>query len=242
MISFQLLPRANGTQKINEPIMKKIIFITILCIITGCKNQTIDWITLFDGKTVSGMRGYKMDRFPWDAWTIEDGSLKTIPGGKSVDIISIEIYSDFELELEWKLPSGGNSGIFYFATEEGHSIWQSAPEMQVLDNTAHHDRLRLVTSAGSLYDLIAPSEDVVKPIGEFNQVKIISWENHIEHWLNGKKILEYEYDSPAFKKLILNSKFKDMPNFAKASSGRIGLQGDHGEVWYRNIRIRKLKL
>ena len=222
--------------------IKQILFIITMGLLLGQNPGQKEWITLFDGKTVSGMRGYKMDSFPWNAWTIEDSSLKTIPGGKGVDIISTETYKDFELELEWKLPSGGNSGIFYFATEEGHSIWQSAPEMQVLDNTAHHDRLRLVTSAGSLYDLIAPSEDVVKPIGEFNQVKIISWENHIEHWLNGKKILEYEYDSPAFKKLILNSKFKDIPNFAKASSGRIGLQGDHGEVWYRNIRIRKLKL
>ena len=186
------------------------------------------------------MRGYKLESFPWEAWVIEDGSLKTIPGGKGVDIISTETYKDFELELEWKVQSGGNSGIFYFATEESHSIWQSAPEMQVLDNTAHPDRLRKVTSAGSLYDLIAPSEDVVKPLGEFNQVKIISQNNHIEHWLNGMKILEYEYRSDALKNLISKSKFKDMPYFAKALSGRIGLQGDHGEVWYRNVRIRKL--
>jgi hypothetical protein len=186
------------------------------------------------------MRGYKMDSFPWTAWTIEDGSLKTIPGGKGVDIISTETYKDFELELEWKVQSGGNSGIFYFATEEGHSIWQSAPEMQVLDNTAHPDRLRKETSAGALYGLIAPSEDVVKPLGEYNQVKIISQNNHIEHWLNGVKILEYEYGSDTLKNLINKSKFKDMPHFAKASSGRIGLQGDHGEVWYRNVRIRKL--
>ena len=208
--------------------------------IANCSSQSNDWTNLFDGEQVIGLRGYKMDSFPWEAWTIEDGSLKTIPGGKGVDIISTEIYKDFELELEWKVQSGGNSGIFYFATEEGHSIWQSAPEMQVLDNTAHPDRLRKVTSAGSLYDLIAPSEDVVKPLGEYNQVKIISQNNHIEHWLNGVKILEYEYGSDALINLISKSKFKDMPYFAKASSGRIGFQGDHGEVWYRNVRIRKL--
>ena len=222
--------------------IKQILFIITMGLLLGQNPGQKEWITLFDGKTVSGMRGYKMDSFPWDAWTIEDSSLKTIPGGKGVDIISTETYKDFELELEWKLQSGGNSGIFYFATEENHYIWQSAPEMQILDNTAHHDRLRLVTSASALYDLIAPSEDVVNPIGDFNQVKIISRDNHIEHWLNGKKILEYDYDSLEFKNLIFNSKFKDMPHFAKASSGHIGLQGDHGEVWYRNIRIRKLKL
>lgn len=220
--------------------IKQILFIITMGLLLGQNPGQKEWITLFDGKTVSGMRGYKMDSFPWDAWTIEDSSLKTIPGGKGVDIISTETYKDFELELEWKLQSGGNSGIFYFATEENHYIWQSAPEMQILDNTAHHDRLRLVTSASALYDLIAPSEDVVNPIGDFNQVKIISRDNHIEHWLNGKKILEYDYDSLEFKNLIFNSKFKDMPHFAKASSGHIGLQGDHGEVWYRNIRIRKL--
>ena len=220
--------------------IKQILFIITMGLLLGQNPGQKEWITLFDGKTVSGMRGYKMDSFPWDAWTIEDSSLKTIPGGKGVDIISTETYKDFELELEWKLQSGGNSGIFYFATEENHYIWQSAPEMQILDNTAHHDRLRLVTSASALYDLIAPSEDVVNPIGDFNQVKIISRDNHIEHCLNGKKILEYDYDSLEFKNLIFNSKFKDMPHFAKASSGHIGLQGDHGEVWYRNIRIRKL--
>ena len=100
--------------------------------------------------------------------------------------------------------------------------------------------MRKVTSAGALYDLIAPKNEVVKPLGEFNQVKIISKENHIEHWLNGEKLLEYKYGSEEMKALIRKSKFKDMPYFAKASSGRIGLQGDHGEVWYRNIRIRKL--
>jgi cytochrome c len=220
--------------------IKQILFIITMGLLLGQNPGQKEWITLFDGKTVSGMRGYKMDSFPWNAWTIEDSSLKTIPGGKGVDIISTETYKDFELELEWKLQPGGNSGIFYFATEENHYIWQSAPEMQILDNTAHHDRLRLVTSAGALYDLIAPSEDVVNPIGDFNQVKIISRDNHIEHCLNGKKILEYDYDSLEFKNLIFNSKFKDMPHFAKASSGHIGLQGDHGEVWYRNIRIRKL--
>ena len=220
--------------------MKRILFINLIFFVAGCGKTTNGWTPLFNGQAVTGMRGYKMDSFPWEAWTVEDGSLKTIPGGKGVDIISTETYKDFELELEWKLESGGNSGIFYFATEEDHSIWQSAPEMQVLDNTAHPDRLRKVTSAGSLYDLIAPSEDVVKPLGEYNQVKIISQNNHIEHWLNGVKILEYEYGSDALINLISKSKFKDMPHFAKAFSGRIGLQGDHGEVWYRNVRIRKL--
>ena len=181
-----------------------------------------------------------MKSFPWGDWKIENGTLKTLVHGKGVDIISKDQYKDFELELEWKVQSGGNSGIFYFANEKGSHIWQSAPEMQVLDNIVHTDGKRTITSAGALYDLISPSKVVVKPVGQFNQVRIVSKNNHIEHWLNNTKILEYDYHSDNFKKLVAKSKFRDMPYFAKDSIGAIGLQGDHGEVWYKNIRIRKL--
>lgn len=181
-----------------------------------------------------------MESFPSESWAIKDGDLKTIPGKHGVDLISKDIYEDFELELEWKLRSGGNSGIFYFASEEGDFIWQSAPEMQVLDNLSHQDRLKKVTSAGALYDLIAPLKDMVKPIGEFNKVRIVSKNKQIEHWLNGEKIVEYQVGGQRILNLISKSKFKDMPLFFKSFAGHIGLQGDHGEVWYRNIRIRKL--
>ena len=134
----------------------------------------------------------------------------------------------------------GNSGIFYYATEEGDYIWQTAPEMQVLDNDVHTDGKNTLTSAGALYAMIASSELVVKPAGEFNKVKIKAYNNNIEHWLNGVKIVEYTYGSKAMWDLVKKSKFNKMPLFAKATEGRIGLQGDHGEVWYRNIKIRKL--
>ena len=211
----------------------------LILLFVSCSNKT-EWVMLFDGTKVNGLRGYKMDSFPWKSWVIKDGTLKTVPGKHGVDLISQDTFEDFELELEWKLQSGGNSGIFYFASEKGDFIWQSAPEMQVLDNLAHQDRLRKVTSAGALYDLIAPSQEMVKPIGEFNSVRIISKNKQIEHWLNGEKIVEYKVDSETIKNLISKSKFKDMPIFFKSYSGHIGLQGDHGEVWYRDIRIRKL--
>jgi len=214
--------------------------VTFLILFVGCKTQSKNWIVLFDGENVNGLRGYKMESFPWDNWKIENGTLKTLVHEKGVDIISKGKYKDFELELEWKVQSGGNSGIFYFANEKGNHIWQSAPEMQVLDNIVHVDGKRTITSAGGLYDLIAPSEVAVKPVGEFNQVRIVVKNNHIEHWLNKIKILEYDYQSENFKKLIAKSKFRDMPFFAKEIEGAIGLQGDHGEVWYKNIRIRKL--
>ena len=225
---------------INTSTIRTTVTLLILFFFVGCKTQSKNWIFLFDGKNVKGLRGYKMENFPWDNWKIESGALKTLAHKKGVDIISKEKYKDFELELEWKVQSGGNSGIFYFANEKDSHIWQSAPEMQVLDNIVHVDGKSTITSAGALYDLIAPSEVALKPVGEFNQARIVAKNNHIEHWLNEIKILEYDYQSDNFKRLVAKSKFRDMPFFAKEIKGAIGLQGDHGEVWYKNIRIRKL--
>ena len=217
--------------------MKNIGILLTAFIMVGFSSNS-EWTVLFDGKTVKGLRGYKQSGFP-DSWEVVDGTLKTVPG-HGVDLISEEVYKNFELELEWKVPKGGNSGIFYFATEEGDYIWQSAPEMQVVDDEKHTDGKNTLTSAGALYALIAPSANVVKPVGEFNQVRIKVKNNHVEHWLNGTKIVEYVYGSDMMWDIVAKSKFNKMPLFAKASEGHIGLQGDHGLIWYKNIRIRRL--
>lgn len=217
--------------------MKNIGILLTAFIMVGFLSNS-EWTVLFDGKTVKGLRGYKQSGFP-DSWEIVDGTLKTVPG-HGVDLISEEVYKNFELELEWKVPKGGNSGIFYFATEEGDYIWQSALEMQVVDDEKHIDGKNTLTSAGALYAMIAPSANVVKPVGEFNQVRIKVKNNHVEHWLNGTKIVEYVYGSDMMWDLVEKSKFNKMPLFAKASEGHIGLQGDHGLIWYKNIRIRRL--
>ena len=217
--------------------MKNLSILLTAFIMVGFSSNS-EWTVLFDGKTVKGLRGYKQSGFP-DSWEVVDGTLKTVPG-HGVDLISEEVYKNFELELEWKVPKEGNSGIFYFATEEGDYIWQSAPEMQVVDDEKHTDGKNTLTSAGALYALIAPSANVVKPVGEFNQVRIKVKNNHVEHWLNGTKIVEYVYGSDMMWDLVSKSKFNKMPLFAKASEGHIGLQGDHGLIWYKNIRIRRL--
>ena len=217
--------------------MKNLSILLTAFIMVGFSSNS-EWTVLFDGKTVKGLRGYKQSGFP-DSWEVVDGTLKTVPG-HGVDLISEEVYKNFELELEWKVPKGGNSGIFYFATEEGNYIWQSAPEMQVVDDEKHTDGKNTLTSAGALYALIAPAANVVKPVGEFNQVRIKVENNHVEHWLNGTKIVEYVYGSDMMWNLVAKSKFNKMPLFAKASEGHIGLQGDHGLIWYKNIRIRRL--
>jgi len=212
----------------------------ILFLFIGCFNNQDDWIILFNGDDVSHWRAFNQEEFPFDGWAIENGTLKTIVGGNKVDIITRDVYKDFEFVLEWKVSPAGNSGIFYFATEKGDYIWQTAPEMQVLDNTAHHDGKRKVTSAGALYDLIPPIEDVSKSVGEFNEARILVDNNRVEHWLNGEKILEYNYGSDELNGLIAKSKFASMPLFANEKTGHIGLQHHGEEVWYRNVRIRKL--
>ena len=219
-------------------IMAPILF--FLIILNGCSDNAQNWVILFDGGSVDKWRGYKQGDFPFDGWAIEGGNLKTIVGGNRVDLITKDIYDNFELVLEWRVSPAGNSGIFYFATEESDYIWQTAPEMQVLDDIEHPDGKRSVTSAGSLFGLISPMEKSLKPVGEFNESRIKVKNNQVEHWQNGKMILSYEYGSNSINELIAKSKFRSMALFAKANSGHVGLQHHGEEVWYRNIRIRKL--
>ena len=214
--------------------------IPILILYISCADDQDEWTILFDGSSVSNWRGFNQETFPFDGWAIEKGTLKTIFGGNKVDIITKQVYKDFELVLEWKVSPAGNSGIFYFATEKGNYIWQTAPEMQVLDNSSHPDGKNPLSSAGSLFALIAPLEDLTKQVGAFNEARILVQKNRVEHWLNGKKILEYDYGSDDLKDLIGKSKFASMTLFAKANTGHIGLQHHGEEVWYRNVRIRKL--
>jgi len=218
-----------------------VILITLCCFIFFFCEKEAEWIVLFDGTSTDAWRGFQRQDFPTDGWKIENGSLKTIVGGDQCDIITKEKYRDFELEVEWRVSPGGNSGIFYRATEEYPAIWQSAPEMQVLDDSLHHDGLDSKTSAGSLYGLIAPDSKVLVPVGEYNKAKVVAKGNHIEHWLNGANILEYEFGNRKLQSLIAESKFKDFSGFASAREGYIALQHHGEEVWFRNIRIRPIK-
>ncbi|MDZ7319746.1 MAG: DUF1080 domain-containing protein [candidate division KSB1 bacterium] len=206
----------------------------------GCAKKS-EWIVLFDGSSTDAWRGFQRQDFPTGGWVIENGSLKTVVGGDVCDIITKEKFKNFELEVEWRVSPGGNSGIFYRVTEAYPAVWQSAPEMQVLDDSLHHDGQNTKTSAGSLYGLIAPANKVLKPVGEYNKAKVVVMGNHVEHWLNGIKILEYELGSDELQSLIAESKFNEYSEFAKASDGHIALQHHGEEVWYRNIKIRRLE-
>jgi Domain of Unknown Function (DUF1080) len=201
------------------------------------------WKTLFDGKSTDAWRGYNRDAFPTDVWKVENGELKTIEGAKNpVDIITKDKYRDFELELEWKIKPGGNSGIIYRVAElpKPSESWHSGPEMQVLDDDKHKDALDPKTSAGSLYALVAPTNKTLNPPGQWNKVRLVVNGTHVEHWLNGKKVVDADLASPQIKALIAASKFKAYPQFAQEREGYIALQFHGDEVAYRNVRIRSL--
>ena len=200
------------------------------------------WRVLFDGSALSAWRGFKRQDVP-PAWHIEDGALTFTPAsgeGNGGDLITRDEYGDFELTLEWKISPGGNSGIMYRVTEAADQTYETGPEMQVLDNGRHPDGKNPLTSAGSDYALYAPARDVTRPVGEWNAVRIVMRGNHVEHWLNGEKVVEYELGSPDWEAKVKGSKFAEWPGYGRAPRGHIALQ-DHGNrVWYRNVKIRTL--
>jgi hypothetical protein len=208
------------------------------------------WKLLFDGKTTQGWRGAYKESFPEKGWVVEDGLLIVLPSGGAEsahggDIVTEEQYSNFELTLEFKLTEGANSGIKYFVREQSPKPEGSAIglEFQILDDKNHPDAKMGRNgnrTVGSLYDLITAEDKIVQPIGDWNTARIVSRGNHVEHWLNGNKVLEYERGGKDFKDLVAKSKYKDHKNFGEAPQGHILLQ-DHGDkVYFRNIKIREI--
>jgi hypothetical protein len=195
------------------------------------------WRSLIDGETTAGWRNYGQDTLS-DGWQVSDGTLTMTGGGG--DIVTTDTFGDFELELDWQIAPGGNSGIFYNVQPGENAVWATGPEMQVLDDTMHQDGQSPFTSAGSCYALYPPARDVTRPAGEWNQVRLVNRGGHVEHWLNGTKVCEYDLGSDDWNAKVAASKFKEMPKFGKYRSGHIALQ-DHGDrVAFRNIRVREL--
>lgn len=195
------------------------------------------WVSLFDGANITEWRGYREQVVP-AGWTVADSAITK--SGDASDLISKKMYRNFEFELEWRLKKGGNSGIMYKVTEAAEASYETGPEFQVLDDAVHPDGKNRLTSAGAAYGLYAQPEGLLKPIGEWNTAKIVVNGNHVEHWLNGTKGVEYELGSPDWTAKVEASKFKQWPGYGKAVEGHIALQ-NHGDwVQYRHIRIREL--
>ena len=199
-----------------------------------------EWEVLFDGTSTDQFRAFRRDSFPSGGWKIEDGQLRTIPGGEEIDLVTKETYGNFELAFEWKAATGANSGVIYRVSEAFDRSWRTGPEYQLLDDAGHSDGNNPLTAAGSLYALISAEGKTLKPAGEYNASRIVAQGDRIEHWLNGKKVVALELGSYAANQLIAKSKFANMPRFAKEPTGHICLQHHRDKVWFQNVKVRRL--
>lgn len=250
--------------------MKNLLFTALLAsLIIGCKEkakvvkeevskamakaetevQKEEWKVLFDGSTFDGWHEYKKENVS-EYWKIEDGAMVFNPPkdrkkGESYNLISDNEYTDFALTIEWRIAEAGNSGIFWGIKEleELKQPYETGPEIQVLDNDKHPDGKNDIShQAGALYDMVSPSEDVTKPVGEWNLCEITI--NHKTNMgivvLNDVEILNFPVNNPEWGAMVSKSKFADWEHFAKYSTGKIGVQ-DHGDiVAFRNIKIKEL--
>ena len=238
--------------------MKKILLLlTLSILITSCKNETKDesdeWIHLFDGTTTEGWRAYNGESLPAQ-WIIEDGALtfdtekkleSEKEGGKDI-IYAKEEFDNFELYLEWKLPAGGNSGVFYHLKEGYDGPSEIAPEYQLLDDLGweaiNNATLQEWQKTAADYAMHIPDNNVkiTKPAGEWNTTRIIFTPELVEHWLNGKKVLSFVPWSDDWEERKGKGKWKDFPNYGTSTTGFIGLQDHDSPLWFKTIKIKKL--
>jgi hypothetical protein len=215
------------------------------------------WSLLFDGKTFNGWRGLGYDSVPTAHWKIENGAIRKIADGDvprladgqpaaGGDLMTRDTYRDFELTWDWKISRAGNSGVKYNVSEE--ISMAAAPnhaalgfEYQMLDDSLLEDNKVPSHRAGALYDLIAPNANkTLKPVGDWNSSRLVFRGNHGEHWLNGVKVVEFDLGTPLMDSALARSKYKSIPNFAERRAGHIVLQDHVDEVYFRNIKIRRL--
>ena len=197
------------------------------------------WRPLFDGATLAGWRIYHGGA-PTSGWQVQDGTIVRVAGPAVGDLVTSETFANFDLALDWKVTPGGNSGIIYRVDDSGDATYMTGPEMQVLDDERHLDGKSALTSAGAVYGLYPAPRGVVKPAGEWNAARILVNGNHVEHWLNGKRMGQYELGSTEWMDKVKASKFDAWKGYGRYQTGRIALQ-DHGDVVsFRNIRIRVL--
>jgi Domain of Unknown Function (DUF1080)/Peptidase of plants and bacteria len=206
-------------------------------------EKAAGWKLLFNGKDLSGWHNFKSEGVK-PGWQVKDGALVCVDPHNAGDIVTAEQFGWFEFQLDYNISEGGNSGIMYHVTDEGRSAWMTGPEFQLEDNAKASDPIR----CGWLYQLYQPpidpktdkTLDATKPAGEWNHVRLLLSPEKCEHDINGVKYFEYVLGSDDFNQRVAKSKFARMPNFAKASTGYIALQGDHGQVSFRNIKVRPL--
>jgi hypothetical protein len=204
-------------------------------------EQAAGWKLLLRGDDGSAWRGYRKEGFPEKGWEVSGGELRVLKGGGGGDLVTREQFGDFELSLEFKCEKAANSGIIYRVSEAKDATWQTGPEFQVLDDGGYGAKPGDSHTAGSLYDMIAaPADKALRPAGEWNHARVRMHQGLLQHFLNGRKIVECRTDGPAWKEMIAKSKFKEYAGFGIQPRGHIALQ-EHGDgVAYRNIKVRDL--
>lgn len=230
-----------------------IIKFFIIIIFIGCNSsKDSEWIYMFDGKTTDGWRGYNKETLP-KKWEVINGELtfntelkleKDWDGGNDI-IYYKEQFENFELYLEWKLPKGGNSGVFYHVQEGYNAPHNISPEYQILDDDGWEEinnaKLKNWQKAGANYGMHEPNiSKKLNPSGQWNSSRIIHDNNKVEHWLNGKIILSFFKDSDDWNKKRNSEIFRDKTDYGKFKKGYIALQDHDTPIWFRNIRIKKL--
>jgi len=213
------------------------------------QEKAAGWTLLFDGKTFNGWHGYNGQSTK--SWSIEkDCTLKSVGtegnygSDLRADLVTDQQYENFELNIDWKTSKGGNSGVMYGVVEDPKykAAWMTGPEYQFIDDVGFPQKLEEWQKAGANYAMHLPNnQKQLKPVGEWNNTRIVVNGPHVEHWLNGKKILEFERWANDWNKLRNSGKWKEAPDYGLAKKGRIALQ-DHGSVfWFRNVKIREIK-
>jgi hypothetical protein len=225
----------------------------LVSVLAGCANRpnlnrlttseaAAGWTLLFDGKSTAGWHTFNSDGVN-PRWHVSDGELVLDPSPtrkiSGADLETRDTFGDFELSLEWKISPGGNSGIIYRVAGKGYEHpWEIGPEYQLLDNTVGDDPPE--HQAGAVWDFYAPIRDVTKPVGQYNHARIIVKNGHVEHWMNGVKLLSYDLGSEDFKSRHARSAYRQWPQYGSISRGSIVLQDEGRLVSFRNIEIRRL--
>jgi len=204
------------------------------------KEKKEGWVLLFDGASMNGWRNYK--NLVADGWAVANGELYCKEAGvtKRADLITVGQYENYELQIDWKISPKKNSGIVYMVTEDNGASYESGPEYQLIDDLGYPDKLQEKQYSGANYDMEAPSAKVAKPAGEFNHTKIVINKGHVEHWLNGTKVVDYELWSKEWEQQKENSKWKNVKPYGMSKKGYIALQDHGGGIAFKNIKIKPL--
>lgn len=208
-------------------------------------EQKGGWKLLFDGKTTAGWHTYGAKTVR--GWEVKDGELIALGQagheGSANDIVTEREFENFELSLDWKISPTGNSGIFFNVVEEPKkyaTVYATGPEYQLVDDIGFPEKLENWQKSGANYGMHPPARSVIKPVGQYNHTRLVVNKGHVEHWLNGVKVVEYQLWTPEWENLIKKGKWTEFPAYGRSKRGRIALQ-DHGsKIWFKNIKIKEL--